>query len=87
VLGVQGKGQSIPSAMGGFGTGTERLILFVQPRSKEDRGGYKTTLAKHLSTALGLSSQGLIRDVSSASLFLRRFAVLPAARTLPIHPL
>lgn len=78
--GVQGNGQVIALATGDLGTGTERLFLFVQPTSKEDRRGYKIALAKHFSTALGFSNQGLVRAASSASLFLRCSTVLPAAR-------
>lgn len=37
-------------------------------------------LAKHFSAALGFSNQGLLRVVSSASLFLRSSTGLPAAR-------
>lgn len=77
---MQGNGQLIASAMGDLGAGTERLVLFVQPRSKEDRVGYKTMLAKHFSIAAGFSKQGLVRSVSSASLFLRCSPVLLAAR-------
>lgn len=51
---LQGNGQGTVLATGDLETGTEMLLLFVQPRSREGRGGYRTTLAKHFSTAPGL---------------------------------
>lgn len=82
----QDNGQATASVTGDLGTDSERLFSVVRPRSKGDRGGYKSTQAKPFSTPPGFSQQGLAGVFSSASLFLGCSTGLLAGRRQELLP-